>query len=372
MPAPTIFPPHSRRLFLRNTALLAGTAVLPRVVSAAGETASTRKLGVALVGLGSYSTGQLGPALRETKHCRLAGVVTGDADKGRRWATDYGFPASSVYHYETMDQLADNPDIDIVYVVTPNALHAEHSIKAARAGKHVISEKPFTVSVAEADAVIAACRDAGVKLSIGYRLHFDPYHAELRRLARSGEVGPFRKMSGNFSFVMGRPQWRAQHALSGGGPLMDLGVYVLQEAMMATAEQPPVAVMARSLPKERPDFFRDVEETLEWTMEFSDGRICEARTSYNDNGNLFRAEAERGWFHVEPAYSYGGLRGATHDGTLQFPRFNQQAAQMDDFARCIAEDRESPVSGAMGRRDMVVIEAIYAAMRSGQREPVNV
>ncbi len=331
-----------------------------------------RKLGVALVGLGSYSTGQLGPALRQTQHCRLAGVVTGDPAKGRRWAADYGFPESSIYGYDTMDRLADNPDIDIVYVVTPNALHAEHSIKAAQAGKHVICEKPFTVSVDEAAEVISVCEKQGVKLSIGYRLHFDPYHEVLRELARTREYGPFQELTGNFSFVMNRPQWRAEHALAGGGPLMDLGVYVIQEALMAKAEVPPIAVTARALPKQRPDFFADVEETLEWTMEWSDGAVLRGRTSYNDRGNAFRAVAPQGWYQVGPAFGYGGLRAATSTaGDLSFPPLNQQAAQMDDFARCVKEDRESKVSGAMGLRDMVIIEAIYQAMRSGDRVPVD-
>jgi glucose-fructose oxidoreductase len=324
-----------------------------------------------LVGLGSYSTHQLGPALRETEHCRLAGVVTGDAAKGRRWAAEYGFPESSVYHYDTMDRMADNPDIDIVYVVTPNALHAEHSIKAALAGKHVTCEKPFTISVAEADEVIAVCRRQGVKLSLGYRLHFDPFHEVLRELARSQRFGRFAQQEGEFSFVMRGQQWRAEKALAGGGPLMDLGVYVIQEALMACAEVPPVAVTARSLPKERPDFFRDVEETLEWTMEFPNGETCAARTSYNGRGNRFLAEASGGWYRLDSAYGYGGLRGATSEGPLNFPRINQQAAQMDEFAWCVKEDRDSRVPGEMGRRDMVIVEAIYRAMESGQRVAVT-
>ena len=134
---------------------------------AGSAAASGRQLGVALVGLGGYSTGQLGPALLETKFCRLAGVVTGSRKKGEKWAREHGFPASSIYSYDTMDRLADNPAIDIVYVVTPNALHAEHTIRAAKAGKHVICEKPMAVSVAECDAMLAACREAKVKLSIG-------------------------------------------------------------------------------------------------------------------------------------------------------------------------------------------------------------
>src|SRR5688572_11839310 len=287
------FAPASRRQFLGQLSAAGALALAPRALRAAG--APERKLGVALVGLGGYSTGQLGPALKLTKFCRLAGVVTGSPEKGKRWAQEYGFPETSVYSYETMGRMADNPDIDIVYVVTPNSLHARDTIAAARAGKHVICEKPMAISVAECDAMIAACKEAKVRLSIGYRLHFDPFHEELRRLVRTQEFGPFMKMDGGFAFTMNRPQWRAEKKLAGGGPLMDLGVYVIQEAYMAAGAAAPVAITARELPKKRPEFFRDVEESILWTMEFANGARAEGYTSYNDSRNDFRAEAAGGW-----------------------------------------------------------------------------
>src|SRR5882762_11497745 len=169
----------SRRDFLRGlgtAGLVAGFGLRPQHVFR-----ENRKLGVALLGLGRYSTGQLGPALRETKLCYLAGVVTGHPEKGEKWAADYNLNKKNIYSYETFDRIADNKDIDIVYVVTPPALHPEFTIRAAKAGKHVISEKPMATSVADCDAMIAACQTAKVKLSIGYRLHFDPYLKELMR-----------------------------------------------------------------------------------------------------------------------------------------------------------------------------------------------
>lgn len=338
------------------------------------SSAPEKKLGVALVGLGGYSSGQLAPALGLTKHCRLAGVVTGSREKGLDWARRHGFSEKAVYGYDTMARMADNPDIDIVYVVTPNALHAEHTIAAAKAGKHVICEKPMAVSVAECDAMIAACRKAGVKLSIGYRLHFDPYHQEVMRLAQAQELGAFKTMDGAFSFVMSRRQWRATKSLAGGGPLMDLGVYVMQEACMAAGGPTkgggpfvaPVAVTAHEVKKSRPEFFVDVEETIEWTMEFAGGFRATCRTSYNENLNRARIEAEHGWIELGPAYSYNGLRVRTSARNLSFnPPVNQQALQMDDFALCVREGRESRVAGEMGRRDLAIIEAIYASAREG-------
>jgi glucose-fructose oxidoreductase len=265
-----------------------------------------------------------------------------------------------------MARMADNKDIDIVYVVTPNGLHAEHVIAAAKAGKHVITEKPMANSVADCDAMIAACKAAGVKLSVGYRLHFDPFHEELRRLARTSEFGPFTKMSGGFAFTMDRPQWRAEKKLAGGGPLMDLGVYVLQETLMATGEVTPVAITARELPKKRPEFFVDVEESIMWTMEFANGAKCEGYTSYNDNRNDFRAEAAGGWYEVGPAYSYRGLSATTSRGPVVATALpSQQALQIDDFAKCVRDNLQTIVPGEMGRRDMVMVEAIYASAAAG-------
>ena len=367
-----IFPTVSRRRFIGQLSTVGAIALAPRSLLALDP--AKKKLGVVLVGLGSYSSGQLGPALKLTEHCRLAGVVTSTREKGARWAKDHGFPETSIYSYDTMARMADNPDIDIVYVVTPNGLHAEHSIAAAKAGKHVICEKPMANTVAECDAIIAACQAAGVKLSIGYRLHFDPFHEELRRLVRTQEFGPFLKMDGGFGFTMSRPQWRAEKKLAGGGPLMDLGVYVIQETFMAAGTVAPVAIIARELPKKRPEFFRDVEESINWTMEFANGARAEGYTSYNDNRNDFRAEAAGGWYEVGPAYGYRGLKASTSRGPVAVtPPTSQQALQMDDFAVCVREGRESPVPGAMGRRDMVIVEAIYAsAAASGKRIAVHI
>ncbi|MFZ5497208.1 MAG: Gfo/Idh/MocA family protein [Verrucomicrobiota bacterium] len=355
-------PVVSRRRFLGRLAAAGALALAPRPLRAA----SGRKLGIALAGLGGYSTGQLGPALKLTQHCRLAGVITGSAEKGRQWAAEYGFPERNIYHYDTMARLADNPDIEAVYVVTPNGLHAQHAIAAAKAGKHVICEKPMANTVADCDAIIAACKLAGVRLGMGYRLHYDPFHEELRRLVRTQEFGPFLKMDGGFAFTMGRHQWRAQKKLAGGGPLMDLGVYVIQEAFMAAGDVPAVALTARELPKQRPEFFVDVEESIEWTLEFANGARCAGYTSYNSNRNDFRAEAEGGWFEIGPAYSYRGLRAATSRGPVNVtPPASQQALQMDAFARNVFDGTPSLVPGEMGRRDMVVVEAIYASAAAG-------
>lgn len=354
---------------------MASAPYLSRLRAESSPTPS-RKLGIALCGLGNYAKGQLAPALKETKRCRLAGVITGSREKGEQWSRDYGFPATSIYDYTEMSKLRDNPEIDIVYVVTPNAIHAQNVIAAAKAGKHVICEKPLAVSVAECDAMIAACRAAGVKFSVGYRLHFDPNHREVMRLAREKDFGAFTRMDSMRSFNLGlrngQKPWRATHALAGGGPLMDLGVYVIQSACMCKEEAMPVAVSAEELPKTRPEFFTDVEETLHFQMHFADGAVCDAITSYQLVGNTFKATGPKGWINLEPAFAYRGINTTTSNGSLKFPVINQQAAQMDDFAACVETGRDSIVPGEMGRRDMAIIEAIYEAARTKKRVELKV
>lgn len=365
--------PLTRRRFLGQLSAAATLALTPRLSRAAGQP-SARKLGVALAGLGNYSTHQLGPALRKTEHCRLTGVVTGDRAKGRRWARDYGFPEKNIYGYDTMSQMGDNPDIDAVYVVTPNGLHAEHAIAAAKAGKHVISEKPMANTVAECDAMIAACVAAKVQLAIGYRLHFEPYHLELARLARTKEFGAFMKMSGANGFRMGGPAWRIQKKLSGGGPLMDMGVYVIQAVCLAKTEAAPLAVTARIVPTSRPELFTEVEEAINWTMEFADGAQAECNATYAEVVSRFRAEAAGGWAELPyPAFFYDGQRLLTSRGPLRFPSVNHQVAQLDGMAACFLAGRPTPVPGEMGRRDVAIIEAIYAsAAAGGKRTDVKV
>lgn len=354
-------------MFIGKLSVAAAALALSRRSSAA-DSAPAKKLGVVLVGLGSYATHQLAPALQETTSCRLVGVVTGSKEKGLKWAQQYGFPEKNIYGYDTMAQMADNPDIDIVYVVTPNALHAEHVIAAAQARKHVISEKPFTATVAQAEAALAACRAAGVKLSIGYRLHFDPYHQELMRMARDPEFGGFTKGKGNFSFTMGRKVWRAEKKLAGGGPIMDLGVYLIQGACMSAGGMAPIAVTANEGPKTRPDMFTDVEETMNFRLEFANGFAFDGGTSYQQNFNEIRAEGRKGFIQIKPAFGYKGMNCETQNGPLKLTMpMSHQALQMDDFAECVKAGRESRIPGEMGLRDMKVIEAIYAAAASGKR-----
>src|SRR5437763_9231898 len=360
----------SRRDFLRG---LGSTGLVAGLGRHEGDLLrDKRKLGVALLGLGRYSTNQLAPALRETKLCYLAGVITGHPEKGEKWATDFGLNRKNLYSYETFDRIADSKDIDIVYVVTPPALHPEFVIRAAKAGKHVISEKPMAPSVADCDRMIAACKAAKVKLAIGYRLHYDLSHQELMRLARAPDFGPIMKMTGDRGFVFGERAWRIDKKLAGGGPMMDLGIYIVHGACMAANGVAPIAVTAHEEAKTKPELFNEVEETIRWTMEFPNGASCDAVTSFNHSSDTFRAEGSKGWIDFKQhAFNYRDIVCETSRGPLIYPAINQQAAQMDDFADCVRTGRDTPVPGELGRRDMQIITAVYEAARTGKRTLVK-
>jgi len=324
------------------------------------------KLGIALVGLGGYAGGELAPALTGTSNCFLAGIVTGSPEKAEKWKKQYGIPDSNVYDYKNFDQIKSNPDIDIVYVVLPNSMHAEYVIRAAQAGKHVICEKPMAVTVAECDKMIAACNKAGRMLGIGYRLHYDPYHLELTRLGQQKIYGNIKTMQAGFAFNAPKGIWRLDKAMAGGGPLMDLGIYCVQAFCYVTGEL-PVSVTAQEGLKTDPDRFATVEQSLTWQFEMPGGIKAEGFTSYADNQNRLKVEAEKGTYQLAPSFNYNGIRGNSPQGEFSFPAVNQQARQMDDFARSVSQKRQVRVPGEMGRRDMVYLEAIYKAMRSGQK-----
>jgi predicted dehydrogenase len=362
----------SRREFIYSTGITAlGLSLLSSFSNCSPsaknkKTMNNKKLGVALVGLGAYSTGQLAPALLQTEHCYLAGIVTGTPAKAAIWKEKYNIPDKNIYNYGNYDTIKDNPDIDIIYVVLPNSMHAEYTIRGFEAGKHIICEKPMAVTVADCDRMIAAAKKANKFLSIGYRLHYDPYNLEMVRLAKEKVYGDVTKMSSGFGFNAQKGIWRLDKKLAGGGPLMDLGIYCMQGIMYTTGME-PVAVTAQSSPISDKTKFIDIEETLTCQFEMPNGMVAEFVTSYTDNHNFLKAEAEKGWFEIKPAFNYNGLKGTTSDGKIiSYAPLSQQAKQMDGIALSIKNNTPSIIPGEMGRRDVKIIEAIYQAMGTGK------
>jgi predicted dehydrogenase len=366
---------NSRRKFLYNLGLAGLSIPLISATSNCNDEQTKQlamkknnngKLGIALVGLGGYASGQLAPALQQTEHCYLAGVVTGTPSKIPLWKEKYNISEKNIYSYDNYDAIKDNPDIDIIYVVLPNSMHAEYTIRGFEAGKHVICEKPMAITVADCDKMIAASKKAKKSLSIGYRLHFEPYNLEMVRCGTQKLFGDIKKISGGFGFKAGPSQWRLTQKYAGGGPLMDVGIYVIQGLCYTTGME-PIAVTAKEGEKTDFERFKEVEQSLTWQFEFPNGLIGEGKTSYADNMNFLKAEADKGVFELTSAYNYTGQKGNTPGGPMDFPYVTQQAKQMDAFALAILNKQQSIVPGEMGRRDVKYLQAVYEAMRTSKR-----
>jgi predicted dehydrogenase len=358
---------NPRRQFLASSAALAAAPLFTGVAgSALGAAAPDKKLGVALVGLGRLSTNQIAPALQKTRNCRLAGIVTGTPSKAAEWKAKYNIPDKNIYDYKSMKDMAKNKDIDIVYVVTPNALHLEHALAAAAAGKHVYCEKPMEISVDRCQQMIDGVKKAGKMLGVGYRCQFDPNHLECVRLAKEKVLGEVKAIDANFGFAIGDPsEWRLKRDLAGGGPLMDVGIYCLQTARMLTGEE-PVWISASTVTTD-PVKFKEVEESVMWQAKFPSGVIVNSMSTYNANGfQGFRAATTKGWFGMDPAYYYGGNRGRRSDGPeINIPVPDQFQIELEDFADCIINKRQTRVSGEMGLTDVKYLMAIYDSAKKG-------
>jgi len=360
---------YSRLHFLRDVSLGA-MALSP--LSSFNTRVAGKKLGIALVGLGSYSTYELAPALQETNYCYLAGIVTGTPSKEKDWSQRYNIPAKNIYNYQNFDTIANNPDINIVYVVLPIFMHKDFTIRAAKAGKHVICEKPMALNAGECREMIDACKRLNRMLSIGYRLHFEPFTQEMMRLGQKKIYGNVTEIDCANGFTYGGDPnaWRLKKAMAGGGGLMDMGVYCIQGARYVTGEE-PIYVKARE-EKTNPELFKEVDETIFFDLEFPGGADAKGHSSYNANLNHLKVKAEKGWFQLTEAYRYGGMEGATKDGLMKFnPNVNQQALQMDDFAQCILQNKKTRVPGEEGLLDMKVVDAIYRSITRGQREKIG-
>lgn len=320
------------------------------------------KLGIALVGLGNYSTNQLGPALRYTELCELKGVVTGDPAKGRSWSEQYGFSRNNIYDYQHFDNIVNNSEIDIVYVVLPNFLHHEYTIRALRAGKHVICEKPMAITVSDAEEMVAVARAENRKLQVGYRLYFEPHHLQVQQLIRNNGLENLRLMEASLGFDMARPGlWRIDKEKGGGGAIIDLGLYAIQAARRSKAALPlKVRAHGQTIRKE---LFKGIYENMFWQLEFGDGTICNSSTSYSTYVDRFFASQKSFWYELNPSFNATGAQGKTHLGPLAVDSNlpYQQVAQMDEFARAIREDRESIAHGGEGVIDIKIIQAILKA-----------
>jgi predicted dehydrogenase len=372
MPATSSSASLTRRRFLQSASVAAAAmAIAPHVQ---GQDAAQKRIGFAIVGLGRFGQGQLLRSLPDCKIARPAALVSGHPDKAKDLAQKYGIKESSIYNYENFDKIADNPEVDVVYVVLPNSMHHEYTIRAAKAGKHVMCEKPMANTAKECEEMIAACKAANKKLAIGYRLQYEPTHMRAIEMVQKKEFGISRVIESVHAFNIGPNEWRTDKKLAGGGPIMDLGIYCLNACRYLSKEEPTHVNALTYQPQDDPRF-TTTEAQMVFNMKFKSGLLAYCSTSYAHHGaNRFHVMAEQAEMVMNPAFSYGGLklkvraRGGP-EKEIEVPgieKFNQFCAEMDHFAECVRDNTEPRTPGEEGLKDLKIIEALYKSAESGK------
>ena len=355
-----------RRSFTRLSALALAATQVPSFAQSATDTA--KPVGYAAIGLGTISDIFM-RACAKTQTAKITALVTGHPEtKGKRYAAMYGIPESSIYTYETFDHIRDNPDIEAVYVGLPNSMHREYTIRAAQLGKHVLCEKPMAISSTECNQMIAACRAANRHLMIAYRVHYDPTHMEAQRLIQSGALGQLQSFEGSFGFNAAPNQWRLTRQYGGGGSLMDVGIYPMNEIRWITGEEPAAFTAVAATRDHSSGRFAEVEQTLDFTLKFPSGIVAALGCTYgSDMPGFLRIHGDRGSLEIANAYNYTAphlmsLSGGIHaDATTQGDQTTQFQFEAEHFSNCVRTNTTPKTPGEEGLRDMLAIEAIYKA-----------
>ena len=328
-----------------------------------------RVLRVAIMGLGGYGT-RVADAMRDCQRAKLTGVISGTPSKIKDWQSKYGIPEKNCYNYENFDAIKSNPDIDAVYIITPNGLHKEQALRVARAGKHVICEKPMAVNAAEGQEMVDACKKANVKLLVGYRMHLEANTLEIIKMRNDGAFGKVLFFQGLSGFKIGNPnQWRLDKKLAGGGAMMDIGIYSINGARYMVGEE-PIWVTAQETKTDPKKFKEGVDETIQFQLGFPGGAVASCLSTYAMNNlDRFFLNGEKGFAELSPATGYGPIKGRTDQGELNHPHITHQTVQMDEMAAMILENKKPlvPVDGEEALRDLKIIDAIYRAVKQDAR-----
>jgi predicted dehydrogenase len=376
----------SRREMLARSALaVSAIALAPH---ARGQEAK-KKVGFCVVGIGSLAKNQIIPGLAKCENAKLVALVSGHAaEKAPPIVEKYALNPKSVYSYDNYEAIRDNPEIDVVYVVLPNSMHAEYTIRAFKCGKHVLCEKPMANSPEDCRQMIDAAKAVNKKLMIGYRLRHEPINMTAIDLVRGegasvgqktgeGKIGVIKGLEAGAGFNIGDPtQWRLKKQYAGGGSMMDIGIYALNACRYLSGEDPvEVTAMTYSTPGDVR--FKEVEETMLFTLRFKSGLLANCTSTYGWGINRYRVTGTKGVVQSEPFLSYSGLKlearlpGQRAMEEVKVEQKDHFASEMDYFAQCVRDGKEVRTPGEEGLADMRVIEACYKAARSGRAEKVE-
>ena len=363
--------PLSRRDFTRIGAMGLAAQWAPRTL--AQTVPGTRRIGYAVIGLGRIAAHFL-EGTNNSAQSKITALVSGHRDKAERIAAQYGVPTGSIYSYEDFGRIASNRAVEAVYVALPNSMHAEYTIRAAKAGKHVLCEKPMEISSARCVQMIDACRTARVKLMIAYRLYYEPTHIKALEIIRSGKLGLVQSLDANHGSNMRAGEWRLTKALGGGGPMFDHGVYPLSLFRWLTGEQ-PVSFQAMISTPDRDGRFNEVEENVQWIQRFPSGAIASGAGSYGvELGGYWRAHGPWGFLQMNSLTYQGqhltghyasrpelGAPGIEVDIASQEKDPMQFVRQVDHFSDCILRDLTPNTPGEDGLADLRAVEGVYKA-----------
>ncbi len=331
-----------------------------------GQTNGARKIGYCIVGLGRISLQHFMPACKMSQFSQVVALVSGHRDKADKTAAEYNVPPNNIYSYESYDEIANNKDIDAVYIALPNSMHAEYTIRAANAGKNVLCEKPMATTVRDSQDMINSCRAANKKLMIAYRCQFEPTNLHAVQTIRDGKLGKVQAIESANGFNIKPGEWRLNRKLAGGGPLMDVGIYSLNACRYLTGED-PAHFEAYASVIDQDGRFDSVEENVSWTMKFPSGIVAGCNTTYGAAmPGSYRVFGSKGMLELEPAFAYEGIHMKAQiqgespmEETEEGKNPSQFVVEADHFAHCINENREPKANGEEGLKDMKFIEQIY-------------
>tara|TARA_E500000178_G_scaffold342269_1_gene387236 strand:- start:3596 stop:4720 length:1125 start_codon:yes stop_codon:yes gene_type:complete len=365
----------NRRTFIKKSSITAASFLSSEALIAAAWSKRVQSLEkpdpvkIAILGLGGYATNWIAPAIQQAEYAKLTGIISGSPQKYPIWQEKYQIPDANVYSYDDLEQIANNPEIDCVYVVTPPGNHAEFTIKCLNAGKHVICEKPMARSEDECSLMIQTAKSVKKSLQLGYRLYWDPHTVKFIHSMRDMEFGAWKTFKTAFSSRPNdsnfqRKKWRIERAMSLGGGLGELGVYCVQSAFYLVQNYPTL-VEAKSWTK-RTNIFKEVPEHWEWELTWPDGRKSQHNSGWGKYSHFIHMETRDGAMELEPAYSYSGNKGYTPQGQLTLQNIFQQKLQINSQCLTIRNRRPNITSGEMGRRDVKIITAIMKSAASNK------
>jgi predicted dehydrogenase len=325
---------------------------------------SSGKVGFAVIGLGVISKAFM-EQTASSQTMEVVAFVTGHPDKAKEWAQKYNVPNAKIYTYETAHEMKSNPAIQAVYIGTPNAIHKRDVLYSAKAGKHVLCEKPMATNPQDCREMIAACKAANVKLMIAYRMQYEPLFVKAKEMISSGALGKIAAFQGAFGFSSQPNIWRLNKQMAGGGPLVDVGIYPLNAIRFLTGEEPVSYTAVAGTTDTTSGRFKEVEESFVWTMKMAGGSVASCATTYGAPmpGSL-KIHGEKGMLEFQRAFENGGihLTGFANGGRIDetSPReASQLRLEAEHMVDCIKNNTTPRSPGEEGLKDELIITELY-------------